>query len=131
MGLISTIRDRFRRRAAVRRYLDDLARDLKRRDIRLDELEGSLAAERPGFHDRIVSDVLERTDAILEELGRRIDEVAARTERDLAEMERKLTEIHERVARLRAVAGTSGNGDRLGADRAGADGAPPPASVAE
>jgi hypothetical protein len=133
MGLLSGIRNRLRRRAAIRRYVDDLARDLQRRDIRLDDLEAAIAAERGGFHDRIVSDVLVRTETLLEELGRRIEEVSGRTGRELAEMERRLMEIHERVDALRPPSDASGNGDRRGGDRAAAstDGAPPPASVAE
>jgi hypothetical protein len=133
MALLSGIRNRLRRRAAIRRYLDELARDLQQRDIRLDDLEGAIVAERAGFHDRIVSDVLERTEAILEELGRRIEQVSSRTGRDLADLERRLTEIQERVAGLRGPSDASGNGDRPGGERAaaGSDSAPPPASLAE
>jgi hypothetical protein len=132
MGLLSSVRTRLRRRRAVHRYLDELSRDLQEREIRLDDLEGALASERAGFHERIVAEVLERSEIILAELDRRIEEVGARTDRDLAALERRLVEVHEKVDRLRAVGGTSGNGDRPGEGRAPstAEGAPP-TSVAE
>jgi chromosome segregation ATPase len=133
MALLSNVRNRVRRRRAARRYLDDLSRDLQAREMGLDYLESTIAEERAGFHERIVSDVLGRTEAIIEELGRRIEDVAARTGRDLAELETELAELREKVNRLRAQEGPSGNGDRRGDDLATsrAEGAPPPASAAE
>jgi hypothetical protein len=108
MGLVSSVRAGISRRRAVRRLLDDLARDLQRRQIRLDDLEGAIDAERDGFHERIVSDVLERSELILAELDRRIADVAARIDRDLGEMERRLVDLHEKLQRLRATKGESG-----------------------
>ena len=132
MGLVSTIRTRYHRRRSLRRYLDELSRDLQQREIRLDDLEGAIASMRPGFHDRIVADVLERSEIVLSELDRRIADVGARTERELGDLERRLEELHERVRRLRTPQGASGNGDRPGDGGAAAPAEEtPPASVAE
>src|SRR5438105_4199290 len=100
MGLLDDLRNRSRRRRAVRRYLGELSHEIHDRESRLDSLERKVASEREGFHDRVVSDVLVRTEMILEQLDRRIEEVALRTSHDMAELERRLAELHDRLTRL-------------------------------
>ena len=99
----------YRRRRATRAYLDALSYELLERQTRLDELEGRIAARRDGFYERIVHDVLERTEVILQELDRRIEGVSARTGSRLHGIEEQLEELRSEIARLRDVS-PSGNG---------------------
>jgi 50S ribosomal subunit-associated GTPase HflX len=91
----------YRRRRAAKRYLEEVSQEMLDRQARLDQLEGDVAARRDGLYEHIVSDVVERTEVILSELGRRIDAVAARAERDLAALEDEVAELSKQVARIR------------------------------
>jgi hypothetical protein len=99
----------YRRRRALRRYLRDLAYEIYDRTIRLeredltDELEERVAARRAGFHDRLVRDVLERTELVLQELDRRIEGVSARGGRDLRRLEQEVAELRRGMDELRAA----------------------------
>jgi hypothetical protein len=70
----------YRRRRALRKYLRALAYEVYERQVRieLDDLEGRIAARRDGFYERLVKEVLERTDLILQELDRRIEGLTSR-----------------------------------------------------
>src|SRR5919197_1180954 len=57
--------NRYRRRRVTRAYLEALSWELLERETRLDYLEGRVAARRDGFYERMVGDVLERTEIIL------------------------------------------------------------------
>jgi hypothetical protein len=91
----------YRRRRAAKRYLEEVSQEMLDRQARLDQLEGDVAARRDGLYEHIVSDVVERTEVILSELGRRIDAVAVRAERDLAALEDEVAELSKQVARIR------------------------------
>ena len=99
--------DRYRRRRALRRYLKDLAYEIYDRTIRLeredltDELEERIAARRAGFHERLVRDVLERTELVLQELDRKIEGVSARGGRDRRRIEEEVAELRRSVDQLR------------------------------
>ncbi|HEX9312567.1 MAG TPA: hypothetical protein VGA30_07050, partial [Actinomycetota bacterium] len=70
----------YRRRRALKHYLRALAYEIYDRGIRmeLDDLEGRIAARRDGFYERLVKDVLERTELVLQELDRKIEGTGAR-----------------------------------------------------
>jgi hypothetical protein len=72
--------ERYRRRRALRTYLKELSYELWDRQIRveLDDLEERIAARRHGFYGRLVRDVLERTDLVLQELDRKIEGLSTR-----------------------------------------------------
>lgn len=91
-----------RRRLAVRRYLRAISFELLARDTRLDDLEAQIAARRDGFYDRLVLDVLDRTDLVLKEIDRKVEGVNARHTERLAELEAQLRELAAAVERLRA-----------------------------
>jgi len=105
----------YRRRRATKRYLRALSYEILEKETRLDYLEGRVAARRDGFYHRIVSDVLERTEIILQELDRRIEGVSARTGQELAAVEQQLVELKREMVRLRELQ----------------EAASPPAAVAE
>src|SRR5207247_5095084 len=77
----------YRRKRSIRRYMKGLSVEVLERERRLEHLEGRVAASQRGFYAQIVTDVLERTDIILQELDRRIEGRAARTEEGVARTE--------------------------------------------
>ena len=89
----------YRRRRALRRYLRALSYEVYHRQVRLDlfDLEGSVAARRDGFYQRLVKEVLERTELILQELDRRIEGVAARHGNELRALREEVRELRARL----------------------------------
>ena len=104
----------YRRRRAARRYLEDVSQEMLERQARLDQLEADVAERREGLYERIVSDVVARTEVILHELDRRIEAVAARAERDLAALESEIAELSKQVTRVREDRESSGPDGRRG-----------------
>ena len=94
-----------RRRLAVRRYLRAISYELLARDTRLDDLEAQIAARRDGFYDRLVLDVLDRTDLVLQQIDRKIEGVNARHGERIIDLETNVRELTEAVERLRAAMG--------------------------
>jgi len=92
----------YRRRRAYRRYASALAYQIYDREVRLEleDLEGRVAASRAGFTDRIVRDILERTDLVLQGLDRKIEGVSARHGQALRELQ---TEVEALRAEVRAL----------------------------
>ena len=92
----------YRRRRALRRYLRALAFEIYDRGIRLelDDLEGRIAARRDGFYDRLVRDVLERTELILQQLDRKIEGVTARHGNDLRALKIEVEKLRESLQGL-------------------------------
>ena len=82
----------YRRRRALRKYLRALAYEVYERQVRieLDDLEGRIAARRDGFYERLVKEVLERTDLILQELDRRIEGLTSRHGNELRRLRGEL-----------------------------------------
>lgn len=78
----------YRRKRATRRYMEALGYQIYDREVRLDldEMEGRVAASRAGFTDKIVRDILERTELVLQGLDRRIEGVSARHGQELREL---------------------------------------------
>jgi hypothetical protein len=92
----------YRRRRALRRYLRALAYEVYHRQVRIDlrELEGRIAARRDGFYERMVKDVLERTELILQELDRRVEGLSARHGSELRAQRREIAALRERLLAL-------------------------------
>jgi len=101
--LPKSVVNKLRARRARKRYLKALGYELLERETRLDYLEGRVAARRDGFYERIVKDVLERTELILQELDRRIEGVSARTGERLNAVEEQLVQLREEIGRLRQL----------------------------
>jgi len=109
--------NKMRRRRATRAYLDALSWELLERETRLDYLEGRVAARRDGFYERMVHDVLERTEIILQELDRRIEGLTARTGERFQSLDEQVAALRDELGRLRTEApAASPDGD--GAERA-------------
>jgi hypothetical protein len=97
--------DAYRRRKAVRAYLEALSAEVLERQSHLEQLERGVLGERGNVYETIVSDVTERTTLALEHLDRRIDTLATRIDENLRTMDARLAELEERVARLNSSPG--------------------------
>ena len=91
----------YRRRRAIRRYMKGLSVEVLERERRLEHLEGRIAASTRGFYHQIVTDVLERTDIILQELDRRVEGISARTEESVAELEAEVGRLRAELGKIR------------------------------
>ena len=96
----------YRRRRSLRKYLRALAYEVYERQVRieLDDLEGRMAARRDGFYDRLVKEVLERTDLILQELDRRIEGLTSRHGGELRRLRAEVDSLRSEVESLRTLA---------------------------
>jgi hypothetical protein len=90
--------DRYRRRRALRRYLRSLSYEIYDRQklLRVEQLEGAVLARRPDLTERLMKDLLERMDLVLQELHREVEGVRARHGTELRE-------LREEMAGLRAA----------------------------
>ena len=95
--------NKLRRRRVMKQYLKALSYELLERETRLDYIEGRVAARRDGFYERIVKDVLERTELILQELDRRIEGLSARSGERMNAVEEQLLQLREEIGRLRQL----------------------------
>jgi len=96
---------RRRRKRAYKRYMKALSFELLERETQLDYIEGRVAARRDGFYERIVREVLERTEMILQELDRRIEGVSARGNERMSALEEQLIALRDQLNNLRQLDG--------------------------
>lgn len=99
-GLVAWIR----RRRAVKRFIRAVAHELAERDTQLDDLEERLATRPGGFYERVVKEVLERVDLVLQELDRRLEGQEARHGGRIRELDAEITALREAVDQLRSAA---------------------------
>ncbi|HVM12545.1 MAG TPA: hypothetical protein VM638_08750 [Actinomycetota bacterium] len=100
--LPASVVDRIRRRRAVRRYLHGMADELLERHARLESLEEQIATRPGGFYERVVKEVLDRTDVVLQQLDRRVEGLSGRQDDRLAALEREVAELRRLLEDLRA-----------------------------
>jgi hypothetical protein len=95
--------DAYRRRRALRRFLRSLSYELYDRGVRLrvEELEGTILARRPDITERLMKDVLDRSDLVLQELHRQIEGVRARHGTELRELRDQMEQLHSALEELR------------------------------
>ena len=89
----------------MRTYLKDLAYEVYDRTIRieLDEVEERVAARREGFYGRLVQDVLERTELVLQQLDRRIEGLSARHGSNIRDLQPEVADLRSAVTELQRV----------------------------
>jgi hypothetical protein len=90
--------DAYRRRRALRRYLRSLSYEVYDRQVKrhVEELENTLMVRRPDITEKLMKDLLDRTDLLLQQLHRQIEGLAARHGEDVRE-------LREELERLRAA----------------------------
>jgi hypothetical protein len=96
--------DRFRRRRALRRYLKSLSYEIYDRQMKfhVEELEGTILARRPDITERLMKDLLSRTDLVLQELHRQIEGLRVRHGAEIDELRQQLQHLEASVQDLRS-----------------------------
>ena len=112
----------YRRRRALRRYLTAVAYEVYHRQVRIEnteELEGRIAARRDGFYDRLVKEVVDRTDLILQELDRRLEGASSRHAGELRDLKEEIGALRAKLDSLAVQPNGSGRptGETPGTDR--------------
>ena len=98
--------DAYRRRRALRRYLRSLSFEIYDRQVKrhVEELEDAVLTRRPDITERLMKDLLDRTDLLLQQLHRQIEGLQARHGGELRELrdesERLRSALEELQARL-------------------------------
>ena len=94
--------DAYRRFHALRRYLRSLSHEIYDRDIRLrlEELEGTLMVRRPDITERIIKDVVNRTEVVLQQMHREIEGLRARHDGELRELREEVEQLRSALQEL-------------------------------
>src|SRR5690348_17854148 len=98
----------YRRRRAARRYLRTLGAEVRLRNqqMQVEELEGKILAKRPEITDRLVKDVLERVDLVVQQLDRQLEAIRARHGNELRSLRDEVEALKASVAALASAAAT-------------------------
>jgi hypothetical protein len=98
----------YRRRRAARRYLRTLGAEVRLRNqqMQVEELEGKILAKRPEITDRLVKDVLERVDLVVQQLDRQLEAIRARHGNELRSLRDEVEALKASVAALAPAAAT-------------------------
>jgi uncharacterized membrane protein YccC len=96
--------EQFRRLRSLLRYLRTLSYEVydRQKTYHVEELEGELIARRPDITERMMKDLLERTDILLQELHRQVEALRARQGSDLREVRARVEELANQVQKLRS-----------------------------
>jgi hypothetical protein len=99
----------YRRRRAARRYLSTLGAEIRLRNQRLqvEELEDRVLQQRPEITDRLVKDVLQRVDLVVQQLDRQLEAIRARHGTELRALREEVEALKASVAALEAEAAGS------------------------
>lgn len=102
--LPAPVLDAYRRRRALRGYLRSLSYEIydRNRVHQLEDLEGELLARRPDFTNRLMDDLLKRTDILVRQLDRQIEGMRARHGSLLSEIRQDVDALLASVESLRA-----------------------------
>jgi hypothetical protein len=95
----------YRRRRAARRYLRTLGAEVRLRNqqMQVEELEGKILAKRPEITDRLVKDVLERVDLVVQQLDRQLEAIRARHGNELRSLRGEVDALKASVAALESA----------------------------
>jgi hypothetical protein len=99
----------YRRRRTLRRYLKTLSYELHDRQARLEveELEGAIRKRRPDLTERLMKDILERTDIVLQELDRQVEGLRARHGNELRALREEMAQVRGSLAELERQLGAA------------------------
>ena len=96
--------DAYRRRRALRRYLRSLSFEVYDRQVKrhVEELEDAVLTRRPDITEKLMKDVLDRTDLVLQQLHRQIEGVRARQGKEIGELRSEVERLQSMVGELRS-----------------------------
>lgn len=94
----------YRRRRAVRAYMRSLSHEIydRQKQLRIEELEGKILARRPSLTHRLMKDLLERMDVVMEGFHRQLEGMRARHGTELRELRAEVEDLRAAVDALRA-----------------------------
>ena len=97
--------ERYRRRRALRRYLRSLSFEIydRQQTMRVEELEGTVIARRPDITERLMKDLLDRMDVVLQQLHRQVEGLGARQGNDIAALQAETDRLRAAVEELQAA----------------------------
>jgi hypothetical protein len=100
--LPGSVVERYRRRRTLRRFLRSLSYELYDRQGKLDVeyLEGTVLARRPDLSERMMKDILARTDIVLQQLDRQIEGLRARHGNELRELREEMSAVRASLSEL-------------------------------
>jgi hypothetical protein len=120
--------DAYRRRRALRRYLRSIAYEVydRNRTFELEELEGELLARRPDITERMMKDLLTRTDILIQQLDRQMEALRARHGGELRDLRQEVEALRASLEALRTTrpdtTGVQGGGSNERSEAAGVQG---------
>jgi hypothetical protein len=93
----------YRRRRAVRAYLRSLSQEIydRQKQLRIEELEGRILAKRPSLTHRLMKDLLDRMDVVMEGFHRQLEGIRARHGTELRELRQEVEDLRTSVEALR------------------------------
>jgi hypothetical protein len=93
----------YRRRRAVRVYMRSLSHEIydRQKQLRIEELEGKILARRPSLTHRLMKDLLERMDVVMEGFHRQLEGMRARHGTELRELRAEVEGLRAAVDALR------------------------------
>jgi hypothetical protein len=93
----------YRRRRAVRAYMRSLSHEIydRQKQLRIEELEGKILARRPSLTHRLMKDLLERMDVVMEGFHRQLEGMRARHGTELRELRAEVEGLRAAVDALR------------------------------
>jgi hypothetical protein len=96
--------DRYRRRRALRRYLRSLSYEIydRQQKLRVEELEGTILARRPDITERLMKDLLDRMDLLLQQLHRQVEGLSARHGSQIDELRTDVDQLRSTLHDLQA-----------------------------
>jgi hypothetical protein len=96
--------DAYRRRRALRQYLRSLSFEVYDRQVKrhVEELEDTVLTRRPDITQKLMKDVLDRTDVLLQQLHRQIEGLQARHGGELRELREESERLRSALDELQA-----------------------------
>ena len=93
----------YRRRRAVRAYMRSLSHEIydRQKQLRIEELEGKILARRPSLTHRLMKDLLERMDVVMEGFHRQLEGMRARQGSELRALREEVDSLRAAVEALR------------------------------
>jgi hypothetical protein len=93
----------YRRRRAVRAYLLSLSHEIydRQKQLRIEELEGKILARRPSLTHRLMKDLLDRMDVVMEGFHRQLEGIRARQVTELRELRQEVEDLRASLEALR------------------------------
>jgi hypothetical protein len=94
--------DAYRRRRALRRYLRSLSFEIYDRQVKrhVEELEDTVLTRRPDITEKLMKDLLDRTDLLLQQLHRQIEGLQARHGGELRELREEFERLRSALDEL-------------------------------